>query len=136
MRKILIYILVIGLIIISVFLYKNRYNFVEIEDNYFTVISSGRGERLVNTYLYFENGEYSYIKAADMTKFWGSQEWKTTIIDVGKFNNESEVINLVPKDTSAEWITLNIDVPEKELNKGDIIKAKDFRYVIEKSMKE
>jgi len=136
MRKILIYILVIGLIIISVFLYKNRYNFVEIEDNYFTVISSGSGERLVNTYLYFENGEYSYIKAVDMTIFWGSPEWKTTIIDVGKFNNESEVINLVPKDTSAEWITLNIDVPEKELNKGDIIKAKDFRYVIEKSMKE
>ena len=136
MKKVLICIFVIGLIIISVFLYKNRYNFVEIEDNYFAVISSGSGERLVNTYLYFENGEYSYIKAVDMTIFWGSPEWKTTIIDVGKFNNESEVINLVPKDTSAEWITLNIDVPEKELNKGDIIKAKDFRYVVEKSMKE
>ena len=136
MKKVLICIFVIGLIIISVFLYKNRYNFVEIEDNYFAVISSGSGERLVNTYLYFENGEYSYIEAVDMTIFWGSPEWKTTIIDVGKFNNESEVINLVPKDTSAEWITLNIDVPEKELNKGDIIRAKDFRYVIEESMKE
>ena len=136
MKKVLICIFVIGLIIISVFLYKNRYNFVEIEDNYFAVISSGSGERLVNTYLYFENGEYSYIEAVDMTIFWGSPEWKTTIIDVGKFNNESEVINLVPKDTSAEWITLNIDIPEKELNKGDIIKAKDFRYVIEKSIKE
>ena len=136
MKKVLICIFVIGLIIISVFLYKNRYNFVEIEDNYFAVISSGSGERLVNTYLYFENGEYSYIKAVYMTIFWGSPEWKTTIIDVGKFNNESEVINLVPKDTSAEWITLNIDIPEKELNKGDIIKAKDFRYVIEKSIKE
>ena len=135
MKKVLICILVIGLIIISVF-YKNRYNFVKIEDNYFAVISSGSGERLVNIYLYFENGEYSYIKAVDMTKFWGSSEWETTIIDVGKFNNESEVINLVPKDTSAEWITLNIDVPEKELNKGDIIKAEDFRYLIEKSMKE
>ena len=136
MKKVLICIFVIGLIIISVFLYKNRYNFVEIEDNYFAVISSGSGERLVNTYLYFENGENSYIKAVDMTIFLGNPEWKTTIIDVGKFNNESEVINLVPKDTSAEWITLNIDVPEKELNKGDIIKAKDFRYVIEKRMKE
>ena len=71
-----------------------------------------------------------------MTKFWGSSKWETTIIDIGKFNNESEVINLVHKDTSAEWITLNIDVPEKELNKGDIIRAKDFRYVIEESMKE
>jgi len=118
------------------FLFKNRYNFIEIEDNYFAVISSGSGERIVNTYLYFENGEYSYIKVVDMAKSWGSSEWETTIIDVGKFNNESEVINLVPKDTSAEWITLNIDVPEKVLNKGDIIKTKDFRYVIEKSMKE
>jgi len=136
MKKVLICIFAIGLIIISVFFYKNRYNFVEIEDNYFAVISSGAGERIVNTYLYFENGEYSYIKAVDMTKFWGSSEWETTIIDVGKFNNESEVINLVPKDTSAEWITLNIDVPEKELNKGDVIKAKDFKYVIEESMKE
>ena len=134
MKKVLICIFVIVLIIISVFLYQNRYNFVEIEDNYFAVISSG--ESLVNTYLYFENGEYSYIKTVDMTKFWGSSEWETTIIDVGKFNNESEVINLVPKDTSAEWLTLNIDVPEKELNKGDIIRAKDFRYVIEESMKE
>ena len=136
MKKVLICIFVIDLIIISIFLYKNRYNFVEIEDNYFAVISSGSGERIVNTYLYFENGEYSYIKAVDMTKIWGSPEWETTIIDVGKFNNESEVINLVPKDTSAEWITLNIDVPEKELNKGDVIKAKDFKYVIEESMKE
>ena len=136
MKKILICIFVIVLIITSVFLYKNRYNFVEIEDNYFAVISSGAGERIVNTYLYFENGEYSYIKSVDMTKFWGSSEWETTIIDIGKFNNKSEVINLVPKDTSAEWIRLNVDVPEKELNKGDIIRAKEFRYVIEKSMKE
>ena len=136
MKKVLICIFVIGLIIISVFLYQNRYNFVEIEDNYFAVISSGVGERIVNTYLYFENGEYRYIKTVDMTRFWGSTEWETAIMDVGKFNNESEVINLVPKDTSAEWITLNIDVPEKNLNKGDVIKAKDFKYVIEESMKE
>ena len=136
MKKILICIFVIVLAIILGLLYKNRYNFVEIEDNYFAVISSGAGERIVNTYLYFENGEYSYIKSVDMTKFWGSSEWETTIIDIGKFNNKSEVINLVPKDTSAEWIRLNIDVPEKELNKGDIIISKDFRYIIEKSMKE
>ena len=84
--------IVIVLIIISVFLYQNRYNFVEIEDNYFAVISSGSGERIVNTYLYFENGEYSYIKTVDMTKFWGSSEWETKIIDVGKFNNESGTI--------------------------------------------
>ena len=32
--------------------------------------------------------------------------------------------------------TLKENTSEKELNKGDIIKAKDFRYVIEKSMKE
>jgi len=134
MKKVLICIFVIGLIIISVFLYKNRYNFVEIEDNYFAVISSGSGERIVNTYLYFENGEYSYIKVVDMAKSWGSSEWETTIIDVGKFNNESEVINLVPKDTSAEWIKLNIDVAEKVLNKGDIIKAKEFKYIIENVM--
>jgi len=116
------------------FLFKNRYNFIEIEDNYFAVISSGSGERIVNTYLYFENGEYSYIKVVDMAKSWGSSEWETTIIDVGKFNNESEVINLVPKDTSAEWIKLNIDVAEKVLNKGDIIKAKEFKYIIENVM--
>ena len=134
MKKILICIFVIVLAIILGLLYKNRYNFVEIEDNYFAVISSGAGERIVNTYLYFENGEYSYIKSVDMTKFWGSSEWETTIIDIGKFNNKSEVINLVPKDTSAEWIRLNIDVPEKELSKGDVIKAKDFRYVIENVM--
>ena len=59
MKKVLICIFVIVLIIISVFLYKNRYNFVEITDNYFAVISSGAGERIANTYLYFENGEYS-----------------------------------------------------------------------------
>ena len=129
MKKVLICIFVIVLVIILGLLYKNRYNFVEIEDNYFAVISSGRGERLVNTYLYFENGEYSYIKAVDMTKFWGSPEWETIVMDVGKFNNKSEVINLVPKDTSAEWITLNIDVPEKELNKGDIIKAKSSGWI-------
>ena len=136
MRKIVIYIFVIGLIIISVFLYKNRYNFIAIKDNYFAVISSRAGERIVNTYLYFENGEYSYIKAVDMIKSWGSTECETTVIGVGKFKNESEVVNLVPKDTSVEWIRLNIDVPEKELNKGDVIKAKDFRDVIEESMKE
>ena len=134
MKKILICIFVIVLAIILGLLYKNRYNFVEIEDNYFAVISSGAGERIVNTYLYFENGEYSYIKAVNMTKFWGSTEWKTSIIDVGKFKNESEIVKLVPKDTSAEWITLNIDVPKKELSKGDVIKAKDFRYVIENVM--
>lgn len=131
MRKILISIFVIVLIIISIFLYKNRYNFVEIKDNYFAIISSGAGERIVNTYLYFEDGEYRYIKTVDMTKYWGSTEWETTVIDVGKFRNQSEVIELVPKDTSAEWITLNVDVPEKELNKGDVIKAKDFRDIIE-----
>ena len=134
MKKVLICIFVIGLIIISGLLYKNRYNFVEIEDNYFVVISSGVGERIVNTYLYFENDEYSYIKSIDMTKFLGSTERETTVIDVGKFKNASEIINLVPKDTSAEWITINVDVPEKELNKGDVIRAKDFRYVIENVM--
>lgn len=133
MKKILICGFVIFLIILGVG-YENRYKFVEIRDNYFVVITSGAGERIVNTYLYFENGEYSYIKAVNMTKFWGSTEWKTSIIDVGKFKNESEIVKLVSKDTSAEWITLNIDVPEKELSKGDVIKAKDFRYVIENVM--
>lgn len=130
-KKVLICILLILLIIISGLLYKNRYNFVDIKDNYFAVISSGAGERIINTYLYFENGKYSYIEAVNMTKFWGSPEWETTVIDVGKFKNELEVINLVPKYTSAEWITCNIDVPERELNKGDVISAKEFRDIIE-----
>ena len=59
MKKILICIFVIVLAIILGLLYKNRYNFVEIEDNYFAVISSGAGERIVNTYLYFVGNSFN-----------------------------------------------------------------------------